>query len=88
MSILKSIRDRFYGESTPRQTDSGNLNPITMVELIEKISTLNASFMANLEQFAKQGNKAAGLRARKVSLELEKLIKEFRKRSVHETCGK
>lgn len=86
MSILKYIRDRFYGESTPHQTDSGNPKPtITMVELITKIADTTASFMSDLEKYAKLGNKAAGKRARKTSLELEKLYKEFRKRSVHES---
>jgi len=31
-----------------------------------------------------KGNKAAGTRARKASLELEKLLKEFRKASLEE----
>lgn len=53
-----------------------------MNELIEKI---NASFEtlktdANLQ--VENGNKAAGTRARKSSLELEKLLKEFRKASL------
>lgn len=43
----------------------------------------------NFEAFAKDaaaqvenGNKAAGTRARKVSLEIEKALKEFRKKSI------
>ena len=35
---------------------------------------------ANLQM--EKGNKAAGTRARKVSLELEKLLKQFRKESL------
>ncbi|MBS7320559.1 MAG: histone H1 [Myroides sp.] len=53
-----------------------------MNELIEKI---NASFEALKTDAALQqenGNKAAGTRARKSSLELEKLLKEFRKASL------
>lgn len=53
-----------------------------MYELIEKI---NASFEALKTDAALQqenGNKAAGTRARKSSLELEKLLKEFRKASL------
>lgn len=53
-----------------------------MNELIEKI---NASFEALNEDANLQiekGNKAAGTRARKTSLELEKLLKEFRKSSL------
>ena len=55
-----------------------------MKELVEKISEVMAVFTkdaaANLE-----GNKAAGTRARKASLELEKLMKEFRKASLEES---
>lgn len=86
MMILQFIRSLFYGGDTSYQTKSGNLKTTTtMVELIKNIADTNASFMADLGKFAKLGNKAAGQRARKASLELEKLFKEFRKRSVHET---
>lgn len=52
-----------------------------MKELVEKINAAYAVFAENAEkQLA--GNKAAGARARKSSLELEKLLKEFRKVSV------
>lgn len=52
-----------------------------MKELVEKI---NAAYAVLAENADKQlaGNKAAGARARKSSLELEKLLKEFRKVSV------
>ena len=53
-----------------------------MNELIEKI---NASFETLKDDATLQienGNKAAGTRARKSSLELEKLLKEFRKASL------
>ena len=39
-------------------------------------------FAENAAAQVKNGNKAAGMRARKASLELEKLLKEFRKKSV------
>lgn len=69
----------------PHQTDSGNTKPtMTMRELIGKIADTNAAFLSDLEKYAKFGNKTAGARARKASLELERLNKEFRKRSVHE----
>ena len=45
-----------------------------MKELVEKIATLVAEF-----------NKAAGTRARKASLEIEKAMKEFRKVSLEES---
>ena len=52
-----------------------------MKELVEKINAAYAVFAENADkQLA--GNKAAGARARKSSLELEKLLKEFRKASV------
>ena len=52
-----------------------------MKELVEKINAAYAVFAENADkQLA--GNKSAGARARKSSLELEKLLKEFRKVSV------
>ncbi|RRJ89814.1 histone H1 [Paenimyroides tangerinum] len=53
-----------------------------MKELIEKISTSFEALKADAELQAEKGNKAAGTRARKSSLELEKLLKEFRKASL------
>ena len=41
-----------------------------------------AAFAADAAQQVEKGNKAAGTRARKASLELEKLMKEFRKASL------
>lgn len=52
-----------------------------MKELVEKINATWAVFAENVEKNV-AGNKAAGTRARKASLELEKLLKEFRKASV------
>ena len=40
-------------------------------------------FSAELNKNVNQGNKAAGKRARKASLELEKLFKEYRRLSIH-----
>lgn len=53
-----------------------------MKELIEKIETVQAAFMKDALAQVENGNKAAGTRARKASLELEKLMKEFRKSSL------
>ena len=50
-----------------------------MNELIAKIKELNAALVADAELQVAKGNKAAGTRARKASLELEKVLKEFRK---------
>lgn len=56
-----------------------------MNELIAKIKELNAALVADAELQVTKGNKAAGTRARKVSLELEKVLKEFRKVSLEES---
>ena len=52
-----------------------------MKELIEQISALGDSFIRNAGTQLEKGNKAAGLRARRASLELEPLLKRFRKLS-------
>ena len=56
-----------------------------MNEIIEKIKELSASFFADADLQGVKGNKAAGIRARKTSLELEKVFKEFRKISLEES---
>ena len=56
-----------------------------MKELIENIKTEFESFDNDAQAQLESGNKAAGTRARKSSLELEKLLKEFRKVSVAES---
>ncbi len=53
-----------------------------MQNLIEKVNAAFEAFKADAALQAEKGNKAAGIRARKVSLELEKLMKEFRKTSL------
>ena len=53
-----------------------------MNELIAKIKELAEALLVDAAAQAEKGNKAAGTRARKVSLELEKLLKEFRKVSL------
>ena len=54
----------------------------TMKEIIEKIQEIYVAFQKDAELQVENGNKAAGTRARKSSLELEKLMKEFRKASL------
>lgn len=56
-----------------------------MNELIARVQELSAALIADAELQAVKGNKAAGTRARKVSLELEKVLKEFRKVSLEES---
>lgn len=51
------------------------------MEIIEKIEALYAGFAKDAKAQAEKGNKAAGTRARVASIELEKLLKEFRKAS-------
>jgi hypothetical protein len=53
-----------------------------MKDTLVKIDELIASFQTDSKLQHEKGNKAAGTRARKASLELEKTLKEFRKKSV------
>mgnify|MGYP003402532348 CR=1 FL=1 len=53
-----------------------------MNELIAKVKELADALLVDATAQAEKGNKAAGTRARKASLELEKLLKEFRKVSL------
>ncbi|MEG1553886.1 MAG: histone H1 [Rikenellaceae bacterium] len=53
-----------------------------MKELVEKIAVKYAEFSKDATMQVENGNKAAGTRARKASLEIEKLMKEFRKVSI------
>ena len=53
-----------------------------MKELVSKIQEVYATFSTDAALQIEKGNKAAGTRARKTSLELEKLMKEFRKVSL------
>lgn len=53
-----------------------------MKELLLKIEEAYAAFVKDSALQVENGNKAAGVRARKVSLELEKMMKEFRKSSL------
>ena len=55
-----------------------------MRELVNNIKEQIDLFEKNAEQQVEVGNKAAGARARKASLALEKLLKEFRKVSIAE----
>ena len=53
-----------------------------MEELSIKINEQITLFVTNSAKHLNQGNKAAGQRARKNTLELEKLFKQYRKLSV------
>ena len=56
-----------------------------MEEILMKEAELYAAFAKDANSQIEKGNKAAGTRARKASLELEKLMKEFRKASLTAT---
>ncbi len=56
-----------------------------MEELVSKIKAEFQSFTTDADLQIEKSNKAAGTRARKSSLDLEKLLKEFRKVSVEES---
>ena len=53
-----------------------------MKDLLEQIKSEIDAFVKDAEAHVNKGNKAAGTRARKASLELTKQFKEFRKKSI------
>ena len=53
-----------------------------MKNLVNNLNQLFAEFQKDAEAQLEKGNKAAGTRARKTSLVLEKALKEFRKVSI------
>ena len=53
-----------------------------MKNLVANLNQLFADFQKNAAAQVENGNKAAGARARKSSLTIEKLLKEFRKVSI------
>ena len=56
-----------------------------MNDLVAKINTEFEVFKTESDSLTNKGVKAAGARARKSTLELEKLLKEFRKVSIEES---
>ena len=58
-----------------------------MKNLVEKINAEYEVFVSNANAQVEKGNKAAGTRARKASLEIEKAMKEFRKASLEADEG-
>ena len=53
-----------------------------MKELVEQITVAFETFIKDANSQVQKGNKAAGTRARKASLEIEKAMKAFRKASL------
>ncbi|MBD8388464.1 histone H1 [Dysgonomonas sp. BGC7] len=56
-----------------------------MKNLVEKLNESFKDFAKDAAAQIENGNKAAGTRARKVSLEIEKALKDFRKKSIEVT---
>ncbi len=65
---------------------NNHLNPNNMDELLTKIYAELGEFTLNVQK-AEGGNKSAGRRARKATLNLEKLFKEFRNISIRKENG-
>ncbi|MDE6089075.1 MAG: histone H1 [Duncaniella sp.] len=59
-----------------------------MNEIISEIENITASFLKDARSQLDKGNKAAGLRARRASLNLEPLLKRFRKVSLEAANSK
>lgn len=53
-----------------------------MKQLTDNLNRLFAEFTKDAALLVENGNKAAGTRARKASLAIEKALKEFRKKSI------
>ena len=53
-----------------------------MKNLVEKLNQDFAAFSKDAASQIENGNKASGQRARKISLDIEKALKEFRKQSI------
>jgi hypothetical protein len=59
-----------------------------MRNLLTNIETSFKAFLLDANAQIEKGNKAAGTRARKDSLDLEKSLKEFRKKSLEAAAAK
>ncbi|MDR1222152.1 MAG: histone H1 [Tannerella sp.] len=53
-----------------------------MKNLVKQIEESFGAFAEDANAQIEKGNKAAGTRARKASVEIEKMLKEFRKKSL------
>lgn len=68
-------------QSTPNTNKKQKMTMEQLTNLVAEINNKTAEFQNNAA-LNLNGNKAAGVRARKASLELEKMLKEYRKNSV------
>lgn len=80
-TLAQYISDTDIEETNPN-TNNQKTNTMTKEEIYKSINEKTSSMLDNLRDNVEKGNKAAGARARKLSLELEKLFKEYRKISV------
>ena len=62
--------------------DTHRKHSTIMTELVSQIAAAYEEFQKDAAAQANSGNKAAGTRARKASLNIEKLMKQFRKASL------
>ena len=53
-----------------------------MKELIEQLEPKMMALLQNAKSQMEKGNKATGLRARRISLDIEPMLKQFRKLSL------
>jgi len=53
-----------------------------MENLVNEFEAVCGAFFKDAKAQSEKGNKAAGARARKTSLGMEKMLKEFRKKSL------
>lgn len=56
-----------------------------MKQLVEDLNQHFENFAKDAAEHLSKGNKAAGTRARKISLAIEKALKDFRKKSIEES---
>ena len=59
-----------------------------MKELVDEISAQMETFRENAKSQLDKGNKSAGLRARRATLDLEPLLKQFHKLSLETANAK
>ncbi len=88
-SYLEESSSHYRSKLAAQKTKKDHINNIknkkNMKELLEKIEVAMASFTKDSTAQLENGNKAAGTRARKISLEITTLLKEFRKVSLEES---
>lgn len=77
--LAEYINDTEINEKNKQITKQQTI--MTNEELFAEIKSVINGLMTNMEKNV-NGNKAAGVRARKATLELEKLMKQYRKQSV------